>query len=96
MFELTFVFETKESYDSSANESDEEIICSSYYSIKLKLLYVRAVRVRDTVHSMRGKVNLLLRHSGIHFPPNSRCIACRVAELKASLCLDTKSKEMRY
>ena len=40
--------------------------------------------------------NLVLRHAVPHFPPNSRGIACCVAELHAALCLDTRAKKRKY
>ena len=38
------------------------------------------------------KGNLVVRHSVIHFRPNSRDIACLVAEFNAALCFDTVVK----
>ena len=40
--------------------------------------------------------NLVLRHSGPHFQPNSGGIACWVAELNAALILDTRAKKWEY
>ena len=46
-------------------------------------------------HSRVDRENLVLRHFESHFPPNSRGIACWVAELNVALCLDTKAEELR-
>ena len=40
--------------------------------------------------------NLLLRHSVLHFPSNSKGIACWVAELNTTLCFDTIAKKWKY
>ena len=42
-------------------------------------------------HSRVGGGKLVLRHSVLHFPRSSEGIACRVAELKAALFLDTRA-----
>ena len=42
-----------------------------------------------------GRGSLVLRHSVFHCPPNGG-IACWVAEPNAALCLDTRTKKLKY
>ena len=49
----------------------------------------------DAISALSGVIrrSLVLRHSAAYFPTNSRDIACLVAELNATLCLEMRAKK---
>ena len=62
------------------------------------LKYIKSKLISFTLHPARSRVgtgNLVL-HFVPHFPQNSEGIACWVAELNATFCLDTRAKKRKY